>query len=307
MKAAHTTIARLEGEVVGLVTLGDNLHAQMAGRKARLGTNSSNSSKARGNGADARASRLPRHRLRAIGAMMSTPTPIHDRLLDVGNAPAVPLFAMLPPEAPREVVILHEIFGRQPEIDRVVERFADAGYAAVAPDLFYGHGVMACLSRSMETIQTGQGPFVDTIRSARGWLCERTGLPEGAVGLIGFCLSGGFALASGRGWAAVSTNYGHIPTTEVMRGIGPVIACYGARDVLNRTKGNLLRERLAPLGIEPEVHVYPDVGHAFLTDGHHPIVATLLEPLLHVAWNPEVADEAWGMILAFFDGNLRGA
>jgi carboxymethylenebutenolidase len=216
----------------------------------------------------------------------------------------LPLYAQLAPGARRGVVIVHEIFGRQPEIDRVVQRLAAAGYAAVAPDLFHGAGKIACLREALRTMQTGQGPFVERIRAARTWLCEQTGLPEDAIGLIGFCLGGGFALAAGSGFAAVSSNYGDIPPTGVMRGIGPVIACYGGRDVPFRNKPKVLRERLAPLGIEPEVHVFPQAGHAFLTDGHHPVAEALLAPLLHVKWNPQVAEQGWQRILAFFEQNL---
>ncbi len=39
--------------------------------------------------------------------------------------PTAPGYAALPPGATRAVVVIHEIFGRQPEIDRVVDRFVD--------------------------------------------------------------------------------------------------------------------------------------------------------------------------------------
>jgi transposase len=45
LKAALATIATLNGKVTGLMTLGDNLQQQMAELKAKLGTNSQNSSK----------------------------------------------------------------------------------------------------------------------------------------------------------------------------------------------------------------------------------------------------------------------
>jgi dienelactone hydrolase len=60
------------------------------------------------------------------------------------GAPESPSVAMIPDGARRGVVVIHEIFGRQPEIDRVVERFANAGYAAVASDLFR-RGKFACM------------------------------------------------------------------------------------------------------------------------------------------------------------------
>jgi dienelactone hydrolase len=43
------------------------------------------------------------------------------------NFPPTPVFAVLPPSARRGVVVIHEIFGRQPEIDDVARRFANNG------------------------------------------------------------------------------------------------------------------------------------------------------------------------------------
>ena len=127
-----------------------------------------------------------------------------------GGAPDTPAFAIVPPGARRGVVVIHEIFGRKPEIDRVVERFAAAGYAAVAPDLFH-RGKFACLRDVFRAMKTGDGVAAQQGRNARAWLCEQTGIAPEHVGLIGFCFGGGFALTAGAGWGAVSANYGTLP------------------------------------------------------------------------------------------------
>lgn len=218
------------------------------------------------------------------------------------GGPETPAFAIVPPGAKRGMVVIHEIMGRQPEIDRVVERFAAAGYATIAPDLF-ARGRLACLidvfTRAMKR---GDGIAVDQGHAARAWLCERSGLEIGQVGLIGFCFGGGYALAAGSGWGAVSTNYGDLPQTEAMRGIGPVIACYGKRDRIFGQLAPKLRDRMAPLGCEPEVHEF-DAGHSFLTDGHHPIAARLMFPM-RIGDYPEARDAAWSKIFGFFDRTL---
>jgi carboxymethylenebutenolidase len=221
-----------------------------------------------------------------------------------GAAPAADCYARFPEHARRGVVVLHEILGPQPEIDRVVDRFAAAGYAAVAPDLF-GRGLLPlCIYRAVKAIHSGRGAQIDQIVNARQWLCDRTGVPLAAVGLIGFCLGGGFALAAGRGWGAVSTNYGDIPPDDVLDGVGPVIGCYGGRDRLFGKHGAMLAARLRPRGVPVEIHEFPEVGHSFLTDGRHPIATTLSRPLLHIEYNPAVAEEAWRRIFSFFDRHL---
>jgi carboxymethylenebutenolidase len=218
------------------------------------------------------------------------------------GAPATPAFAILPEGAKRGMVVIHEIFGRQPEIDRVVERFAGAGYAAVAPDLFH-RGRFACLFDVMGALRRGGGgAAVQQGRNARAWLCNETGIADKNVGLIGFCFGGGYALVAGPGWGAVSTNYGQVPAAEVMRGIGPVIGCYGSRDK-EFPDGRKLRERLAKVGVTPEVHVF-DAGHSFLTDGDHPIARRLLRRM-SMGDYPEAREAGWEKILAFFDRHLR--
>lgn len=220
---------------------------------------------------------------------------------------ADPAYAAIPDAPRRGVVVIHEILGRQPEIDRVVERFAAAGYAAVAPDLFSAGFKPFCVIASMRATATGKGPPVEQVLRARQWLLEQTGLGPDAVGVIGFCMGGGFALATGPHWAAVSTNYGNVPDVEVMRGIGPVIGCYGLRDkVYGQPSVDRLRAAMTALGVEHEIHAFEQVGHSFLTDGDHPSAA-LSRPVLAVGYDPEVAEVAWGHIFAFFERTLRPA
>jgi carboxymethylenebutenolidase len=157
----------------------------------------------------------------------------------------------------------------------------------------------------MLAIRTGGGPAVSQANAIRRWLCERAGVAEANVGIIGFCLGGGFALGVGRGWGAVSTNYGPIPKNpDVLRGMGPTIGCYGGRDLTSQGSGPELETRLRAVGSEVETHTYPDAGHSFLTDGKRPLMTFLSAPLLHIAYKPETAEAGWRQIMAFFDKHL---
>jgi carboxymethylenebutenolidase len=216
----------------------------------------------------------------------------------------LPAYAARPAGARRGAVVLHEILGRQPEIDRVVERFARSGYAAVAPDLYADGPTLACVRRLMLASATGEGRPVEVVRAARRWLCETTGLPEGSVGLIGLCLTGGLVLAMGHGWGAVSTNYGAPPRPARLAGLPPVIACYGGRDRLFAHFAPRLEKNLAAAGVPAEVHTFPTVGHSFLTDGDHPVAAFLGRPLFQIRYDPAVAEEAWSRIFAFLERHL---
>lgn len=218
----------------------------------------------------------------------------------------MPAYAAVPEGVERGMVVIHELFGRQPEIDRVVERFAEAGYAAVGPDLFAGTNKLACIRRSLATIGSGEGLMAERIEHARHWLCEQTGVEPGRVGVIGFCIGGGLALAVGRHYGGVSTNYGDLPPAEVLQESPPIIGCYGGRDRMFRRNAKRLPERMAELGKgdQVETHVFPTVGHSFLTDGRHPVPTLLTRPFLQIRWDPEVAEDGWRKIMAFFERTL---
>lgn len=224
--------------------------------------------------------------------------------IPAGNgAPETPAFAILPTGATKGVVVIHEIFGRRPEIDRVVERFADAGYAAVAPDLM-DRGRFKCLREVFGAIRAGNPDIVAVTqgRNARAWLAEQTGIAPAHIGLIGFCFGGGYALLAGGGWAAVSANYGVVPKASALKGIGPLIACYGTRDRGFRNAPKQLAERLEEVGEPPaEIHTF-DAGHCFLTD-HPPRIAKLL-PGAAIGDYPEARAEGWKRIFTFFDLHL---
>ena len=221
--------------------------------------------------------------------------------------PPSPAYAALPPGARRGVVIVHELYGRSPEVDRVVERFAARGYAAIAPDLFH-RGRLGCVRRVMRAIRHGGDiPSTRQARRARDWLMAQAGLTAEQVGVIGFCFGGGFALLVGHDFGAVSSNYGYVPPAEQMRGLPPTIGCFGGRDRLFRGRAPELRERLEAVGVPHEVHVFDTVGHSFLTDGERPFQYWVSTPVFAIRYDAEVAEQGWRRILDFFERHLSAA
>jgi carboxymethylenebutenolidase len=223
----------------------------------------------------------------------------------IPGAPAPGLY-VAPPSPRAAVVVVHEIFGgRQPELVAVCERFAAAGYAALMPDLFGDGLTPVCIARSLREIARGDGPSVQALRAAGDVVARESGVPRERVGVIGFCLGGGFALVVGKAFAATAANYGELVDIDVLRGIGPTIACFGSRDRAYRDKAPVLRERLQQLAVPHEVKVY-DAGHAFLTEGHHPVAATLTRLLLDVdpARDAAARNEGWRDLMAFFARHL---
>lgn len=206
------------------------------------------------------------------------------------------------------VVVVHEAFGVTAVMRRQAERLAEAGFLALMPDLFSAGGARRCLVSTFRTLAAGEGrAFVD-VESARRLLVGRADC-TGRVGVIGFCMGGGFALAAAsRGFDASSVNYGMLPADldGVLDGACPIVASYGGRDRQLAGSADRLEAALAVHGIPHDVREYPDAGHAFLNDaetGPRP-----LRPVLRaVGMGPEPASaaDAWRRIDAFLDAHLR--
>jgi carboxymethylenebutenolidase len=210
------------------------------------------------------------------------------------------------------VIVLHEIFGPQPEILDVADRFADRGYGALAPDLFSGGLRLVCLTRALLESSRGRpGRVTAAVEASRAWLAARPEVDAERLAIIGFCMGGGFALTyvagSPPGLRAAAVNYGQVPAdAQQLRGACPVVASYGGRDRVIGRQGERLGRHLALLGIEHDVKTYPDAGHSFMTEGHHPIARLVYLPM-RMGYEPRAAQDAWARVFAFFAEHMPGA
>ncbi|MFQ5472083.1 MAG: dienelactone hydrolase family protein [Dehalococcoidia bacterium] len=209
------------------------------------------------------------------------------------------------------VVVIHEMLGLNDDIRRITRRFADSGYAAVAPDLFAGLGPKPiCMMRTVAAYRKGGGRALKAIEASRAWLADRPEVDASRIGVAGFCMGGGFALLMGTtstvGVAA--TFYGDLPDrAEDLEGVCPVIASYGGRDRLFAKKGRRLKRYLDDLGVSNDVKVYDDAGHSFMSQ-HSGLTARIgaLSPL-RVRYNEPAAEDAWSRMLSFFAEHLPEA
>jgi carboxymethylenebutenolidase len=204
------------------------------------------------------------------------------------------------------VVVVHEAFGLTDDIRKQADRFAAAGYLALAPDLYAWGNTARCLVSAFKTLATGRGRALDDIKGARAYLAGRDDC-TGPVGVIGFCLGGGLALlVASDGFDAAAPNYGQLPRNldTTLAGSCPIVASYGARDRMLRGAAGKLEGALTRLGVEHDVKEYPTAKHGFLFE--HTGRASLSEPLM-VQYDEAAADDAWRRILAFFDEHVKGS
>ena len=210
------------------------------------------------------------------------------------------------------VVVLHDLAGMSHDLREQADWLAGAGYLAVAPDLFRGNRRPICMIRMMRETWRRQGPTFADIEATGRWLAERPDC-TGRLGVVGFCLGGGFALllAAEHRFDAASVNYGPVSkqvySEEVLTGACPVVGSYGAKDPGNRGAGERLSRILTAVGVDHDVKTYPDAGHSFMNDHDPADLPALFAVQFRLTGNPyhePSAQDARRRILDFFARHL---
>jgi carboxymethylenebutenolidase len=204
------------------------------------------------------------------------------------------------------VVLLHEIFGLNDDLRAKADRFAARGYLGLAPDLLSLGPKALCILGAFRALNARKGPAFDAIEAARSDLAGRETC-TGRVGVIGFCIGGGFAVLSAPrfDFAAAAVNYGQVPgdAEDLLNGSCPMVASYGARDLPLRGTAARLEQALAANGVDHDVKEYPGASHSFLTEYHG--VTGVLAKAARIGFQAPAADDAWRRIDAFFDRHLK--
>lgn len=207
------------------------------------------------------------------------------------------------------VVLVHEAYGVNDVMRRQVAHVASLGYLALMADLYSQGGARRCLAATFRALRSGEGrAFVD-IESARSLLAARDD-STGKVGVLGFCMGGGFALlaAAGHGFDASSSNYGVLPKDpdDDLRGACPIVGSYGGRDGSLRGATAKLERSLTRLGVVHDLKEYPAAGHSFLNDEESgpAVVRLLTKRILNAGPEPASVADAWRRIDAFFREHL---
>jgi carboxymethylenebutenolidase len=207
------------------------------------------------------------------------------------------------------VVMVHEVFGIDDNMRAQIVRLCSAGFVVLMPDLYSRGGARKCLTATFKALSSGTGQAFTDIEAAKALLTARPDVTD-KVGVIGFCMGGGFALLlANKGYAAAASNYGMLPSNmdEALAGACPILGNYGAKDKQLKDAKVQLDAVLNEHSVEHDIKMYPDSGHAFMNpkQGGGPIFGTLLR-ITGAKPNPVDAVDAWERIEAFFGKHLAG-
>ena len=183
------------------------------------------------------------------------------------------------------VIVLPEIFGINQHIRDVADFYAEEGYVALAPDVFWrvekdvelGYAD-AEREKALELlgrfdVDQGVRDILATVAAARA-MPEVSG-PDGrkAVGVVGFCLGGRLAyLTAARGDVDAAVGYYGGGIDKLLDEAGavkcPLTLHFGAEDRISQPEViDKIRNAFAGRR-DVEVFVYPGAGHAFNRPGH---------------------------------------
>ncbi len=197
------------------------------------------------------------------------------------------------------VIVIQEWWGLDAQTKSIADRFAMEGYLAFAPDVY--HGELAQLGDGETAMKLVQkyGPTAPAELATMFDALKSQPDCNGKIGSVGFCFGGrmSLALSTSRPLDAVCTFYGGGMQTifDQLRANlkAPVLGFFGDADV-SIPAGTVeeFDKLLDEVGVEHEVIMYPNSGHAFFRDS---------DPSVYI---PEASKDAWERAKKFFSKHL---
>ena len=201
------------------------------------------------------------------------------------------------------VVVIQEWWGLVPHIQDVCDRFAAAGFSALAPDLYHGDAASNSepdeAGKLMMALNVGQA--AKDMSGAVRFLQEHPEVTSEGVGVIGFCMGGGLALVLAchepEAVVACAPFYGLIP----WEGAEPDWTNLGAkvRGHYAENDGMFgpdavagLQAKLDAAGKDAQLVIHPAVDHAFFNDTRPEV------------YDAQAATAAWDATLSFFRSEI---
>ena len=171
------------------------------------------------------------------------------------------------------VVVIQEWWGLVAHIESVVDRFAAAGFTALAPDLYHGESTTEPDGAGKLMMALNLEQAAKDMSGAVALLQERTGRTD--VGVVGYCMGGGLALvlAAHRPDAvkACAPYYGVIPWASAQPDWSAIeakiVGEYAENDGMAGPEAvRALEAKLRELGKDATLNIHPGTDHAFFND-----------------------------------------
>ncbi len=213
---------------------------------------------------------------------------------DTKNGPATAYAAVPADFGGKSVIIIQEYWGLNDHIKDIANRYADEGFAAIAPDLYRGR-IAADSSeagRMMNALAIEDG--LDTIKNAIDTAAAKFDISH--FGITGYCMGGTYALRAAcelENLSAAAVFYGDVPDDEILKKLTtPTIFISATQDDWIDTEKVAKLEDAAERFELPVHSVKYNADHAFFNNTRPEV------------YNETAARDAWALITGFFNDKL---
>lgn len=198
------------------------------------------------------------------------------------------------------IIVIQEWWGLDAQTKSIADRFAKEGYLAFAPDLYHGEIAQPGDGDTAMKLVQKYGPNAAKDLESLFDALKSHADCNGRIGSVGFCFGGRMSLllSTTRPLHAVCTFYGGgmQAVFDQLRGNlkAPVLGFFGDADV-SIPVGTVEQfdKLLDEIGVEHEIIMYPNSGHAFFRDSDPQV------------YKPEASKDAWERAKKFFAKNLN--
>lgn len=196
------------------------------------------------------------------------------------------------------VVVLQEWWGLVDHIKDVCDRFAKAGFTALAPDLYHGDMTKSPDEAGKLMMALNIAETEKDMAGAIKYLLSREECTSNTVGTVGFCMGGQlslYAASKNDDVGACVVYYGIHPEVhpDLDNLKAPVLGFFAENDsMVTPAHARQLEKELKDRGKQVEIHIYEGVDHAFFND-------------TNPGYNAEYANETWERMLKFFEANVK--
>jgi len=182
-------------------------------------------------------------------------------------------------------------------IKNVCDRFAAAGFSALAPDLYHGQTASEPDAAGKLFMALNIERAEKDLAGAAKYLADHSSTSK--LGAVGFCMGGQLALFAGctnANVGAVVDFYGIHPNVkpDYSRLNGPVLGLFAEKDgFVTPQTAREVEAAIKKAGKPVEIHIYPGVDHGFFNDERADV------------HNKPAAEDAWRRTLDLFKKNLK--
>ncbi len=200
------------------------------------------------------------------------------------------------------VIVVQEWWGLNDWVENQTKKLADLGYIALAVDLYRGKVTKDQATAHQLMNGLDEAAAMAMLRSSADFLRGRSDVRANAIGVIGWCMGGGYAIRLASvdpGIRAVVMYYGTPLTDQLaIRSLqAAVLGNFGGADKgPSPDQVGAFEKALKKAGKRADFKIYPGLGHAFANETNP-----------FGTYKEAAARDAWARTTAFFKKELKQA